>query len=126
MISALDVIWIKDNDIDPPASKMVVCLCPKMLLFFRINTYNEYPIPVAIPKEPNHKFFKWDSYIECSEQPIELDEYTVSESIRKSGGKPLGKISPKHTKEICSVVQLRKTIAKELKSAIFSALGYKP
>ena len=69
---------------------------------------------------------KWDSYIECSEQPIELDEFTIDESLRRNGGKPLGKISSKHISDICSAVQLRKTIAKELKYSMFAALGYKP
>jgi hypothetical protein len=125
-VTALDVIWIWDTSIDPANWKRAVCICPDDGLFYRINSYDDYPIGVFIPQQPNHSdFLKWDSYIECGKYPLELDDYQVDESLKRSNNAPLGKVSAIHAQDICDAVKLQSTISKEVKRLIHAALGCK-
>ncbi len=121
-ISPLDVIIITDKEIKPPGPKMVVCICPKYGMFYRINSYPDYPIAVLIQQLPNHTFLKWDSFIECSKSPIELDDAIINSAIERTKG-PIGKIAQRHAAEILGAVQLQSTIAPEIKAQVKSALG---
>lgn len=122
MLSVLDVIIIHDVETRPPKTKMVVCICPEEGLFYRINSYDDYPIGVAISKDPYHNFLKWDSFIECGKYPIELDDFSVQSSLQRSGGKPIGRIHQQHAEEIGRAVLSQPTISKDLKKVILNAL----
>jgi hypothetical protein len=123
-LRALDVIWFYDKDIDPTGWKRVVCICPNEGLFYRINSYDDYPIGVPIPMEPHHTaFLKWDSFIECGKYPLELDDYTVQQALDRSSGQPLGRVYSTHAQQICDAVQLQSTISKDVKNLTRQALG---
>ncbi len=127
LLKSLDVILIWDVNIDPANWKRVVCICPKENLFYRINSYDDYPIGVFIPKDPNHaNFLKWDSYIECGKYPIELDDFQIEQALNSNNGKKLGSVNRIHAQAICDAVQLQQTIAKDVKVLIHAALGCKP
>ena len=124
LLRALDVIKVYDKSIDPANWKRVVCICPSEGLFYRINSYDDYPIGVFLPMEPHHSaFLKWDSYIECGKYPIELDDYTIEKALDSNNGRVLGCINIIHAPEICAAVQLQKTISNDVKALIKSALG---
>lgn len=123
-LQPLDVIKIYDRSIDPANWKRVVCICPSEGLFYRINSYDDYPIGVLLPREPNHShFLKWDSYIECGKYPLELDDYTIEKALESNGGNVLGRVSQIHASDICAAVQLQNTISKDVKDLIRAALG---
>jgi hypothetical protein len=123
-LQALDVIMIFDRSINPANWKRVVCICPNEGLFYRINSYDDYPIGVFLPKDPNHTaFLRWDSYIECGKYPLELDDYTISKALEANKGQVLGRVNSIHAPEIYAAVQLQKTISRDIKALIKSALG---
>ena len=123
-VRALEVIWFYDTEISPANWKRVVCICPEEGLFYRINSEDNNPIGVFLPKDPNHSsFLRWDSYLECGKYPLELDEYDVNKSLEQSNGVSLGKIDSLHAAQIYAAVQLQSTIDKELKRLIKLALG---
>ncbi len=123
MLSPLDVIKIYDQSIDPANWKRVVCICPSEGLFYRINSYDDYPIGVPIPKDPNHSsFLRWDSFIECGKYPLDLDDFTINEALKANGGKPLGRVDRSHAQAICAAVQLQATISKDVKNLIWASL----
>ena len=123
MLQPLDVIKIFDRAIEPPNWKMVVCICPREGLFYRINSYDDFPIGVPILKDPDHRFLKWDSFIECGRYAIELDDHQIGEALKQSGGKPVGRIARSYAQEIVGAVQLQPTISREVKRLIAAALG---
>lgn len=123
MLRVLEVIWIYDTSIDPSKMKMVVCICPCDNLFYRINSENEYPIGVPIPKDPNHSFLQWDSYLQCGKDVIELDDYVIQKALAANGGRPIGRISAVHVPEICAAIQVQLTVNKATKQMIKNALG---
>lgn len=79
----LEVTWIADSEIEPPGPKMVVCVEPYLGFYFRINTHDNWQPCVPISKEPDHKFLKWDSFIECT--ILDLDDYVIQQALKKSG-----------------------------------------
>lgn len=121
-LNALDVIWIYDGFIRPPGPKMVVCVDPKLGLFFRINTDPKWQTPVKL-EQAAHKFLEWDSYLECGE-PLDLDDYIIDESLRKRG--VIGQVIPQLAKEIYAAVASAKTISPADKELIRKALGIRP
>nr|WP_156134405.1 hypothetical protein [Methylobacterium sp. ZNC0032] len=100
---------------------MVVCVGPH--LFFRFNSYPDYPISVLVPDGPQHPFLQWPSYIEVSESPIELDDHLIGEAIRKCGGAPLGQVDVAIKSAICKAVAERYTMPRKIRADIQSALG---
>lgn len=88
-MNLLDVTWISDNEIKPPGPKMVVCVEPDLGFYFRINSHNDWEPCVPIIKEPEHRFLKWDSFIECT--ILDLDDYIINQALKKCG--VIGKVS---------------------------------
>ncbi|MCI5047672.1 MAG: hypothetical protein MRY59_09225 [Aquisalinus sp.] len=93
MLKLLDVIWVHDGTIDPPKLKMVVAISIQEALFLRINSKPNFRPNVKLPKEPDHSFLEHDSYLNCG-TVLELDDYIISESLRRNGEQPYGYISP--------------------------------
>lgn len=89
-MNALEVTWISDEEIKPPGPKMVVCVEPYLGFYFRINSHSNWEPCVPITKEPDHKFLKWDSFIECT--ILDLDDYIINQATKKSG--VIGRVSP--------------------------------
>ncbi len=85
MIKTLDVIYIHDDLIKPPGPKRVVCICPKLGLFLRINTKGVRPGSVLLLHSLHNNLLDHDSYVECG-APFELDDYTVEQSINEGRG----------------------------------------
>lgn len=119
LLAPLDVIWIDDDTIRPPGPKMVICVEPKIGLFFRINTDPKWQTPIRI-RQIDHPFLKWDSHIECG-LPMELDDYVIEQSLRRRG--VIGKIARRHVAAICAVVDEAKDLTPADKAAIKAALG---
>jgi hypothetical protein len=119
MLNALDVIWVDDDYVNPAKKKMWVCICSEDNLFYRINSHNDFPIGVLLPKEPHHSdFLIHDSYLECGRNPLELDDFSIQKSLDSNNGKPTGRIHNSYAKEIFDAIQLQPTISKELKQII--------
>jgi hypothetical protein len=93
-MNPLDVTWISDEEIKPPGPKMVVCVEPYLGFYFRINSHDNWQPCIPISKEPDHRFLKWDSFIEVS--ILSLDDYIINQAIRKNG--LIGKVS----RSLCS------------------------
>ena len=119
MISILDVIWNFDTEIRPNKWKMLVCIQPDCGYFFRINSRPWQPA-LKIEKCPHHEFLKWDSYLECK-TPLELDEFTIEQSINSKG--IVGRIHKSLAPEIFSEVKNSITISLNDQNAIGIALG---
>ena len=119
MLAALDVIWIHDGFIRPPGPKMVVCLEPRLGLFFRINSEPKWQTPVLLTVA-DHPFLKWDSHLECGE-PLELDDYMIEESVRHRG--IIGRVKPELAAVIYGAIVAAKTVSDNDKAAIKVALG---
>ncbi|WP_306252624.1 hypothetical protein [Parvularcula sp. IMCC14364] len=99
MLELLDVIWVHDGTIDPPKLKMVVAISIREGLFLRINSKPNFRPTVKLPKEPDHSFLEHDSYLNCG-TVLELDDYIISESLRRNGEQPYGYVSPDLIPEI--------------------------
>lgn len=97
---------------------MVVCIEPRLGLFFRINSEGKWQIPVRIERS-THPFLKWDSNIECGE-PLELDDYVIDQALRGRG--VVGEILPQIAPRIWAAVQTAKSISERDKDAIRRAL----
>jgi hypothetical protein len=119
VINTLDVIWNYDTEIHPSKWKMVACIQPDCGYFFRINT-RPWPPAIKLEKTPHHEFLKWDSYLECN-RPLELDEYTIEQSIKRTG--VIGRIHASLATGILAEVRTNITISLDDKSAIGIALG---
>jgi len=117
-VKALDVIWIQDDTIRPPGPKMVVCIEPRLGLFFRINSEGKWQIPVRIERS-THPFLKRDSSIECGE-PLELDDYVIDQALHARG--VVGEILPQLAPQIWAAVLTAKSISTRDKDAIRLAL----
>lgn len=89
-MNPLEVVWISDDEIEPPGPKMVVCVEPFLGFYFRINSQPHWEPCIPIERLPHHEFLKWDSFIEC--RIIDPDDYIISESVRKGG--IIGRVSP--------------------------------
>jgi hypothetical protein len=98
---------------------MVVCVCPKNGFYFRINS-NPWPVAVELVHIPNHPFLKRDSYLECN-GPVDLDDYTVEESIKAKG--IIGRIDAGCAPEIVAAVKKQGRISDADKEIIFAALA---
>lgn len=118
-LKPLDVIWIYDEFIRPPGPKMVVCIEPRLGLFFRINTEGKWQTPIKLEKA-GHPFLTRDSHLECGE-PLELDDYIVEQSLRGKG--VIGTIIPQLASRIFQVVDAARTISAADKEIIRKALG---
>jgi hypothetical protein len=119
LLKALDVIWVQDDLIRPPGPKMLVCIEPNLGMFFRINTKPIWQNSIAIIAA-DHNWLRWDSNIECGE-PIELDEYVISDSLVKKG--IIGRVKESLAPAIYAVVANARTLAPDDKDAIREALG---
>jgi hypothetical protein len=120
MVRALDVIWIFDELINPPGPKMVVCVEPDRLFFFRINLEPKWGTHVLLKREPHHQFLSWDSYLECR-GPLDLDEYIIDESIGRRG--VIGSISAASVPEIVTALEQERTLNQADKDVIKAALA---
>lgn len=119
LLSPLDVIWIYDDCIRPPGPKMVVCVCPELGLFFRINSEGKWQTPVPLAKSPDHLFLSHDSYLECGE-PLELDDYVIEESINRKG--IIGQVGRALVPQIVAAVEKAVTLSQNDKDIIKRAL----
>jgi hypothetical protein len=88
-MNPLEVTWIADKEIEPPGPKMIVCVEPFLGFYFRINSHDNWEPCVAILKEPDHRFLRWDSFIECT--ILDLDDYIIMQALKKSG--VIGRVS---------------------------------
>lgn len=88
---------------------MIVCICPEDGLFYRINSHDDRPLGVLVPREPNHiTFLKWDSFVECGKYPLEIDDARIQMALSANKGNVLGHIHKCHAQEIYQAVQLQK------------------
>lgn len=122
-LEPLDVIRIQDVLIKPPGPKMVVCVWPRAGLFYRFNSYDEYPIGILVTQKPNHPLLEWDSYLEIGRAPIQLDEHNVQKAIHACGGAPLGKLHYSYVPAICKAIEDRDTLSARLLKAIVATLN---
>lgn len=83
MLSVLDVTIIYDTTIRPPGPKMIAAINPVKGWFYRINTKPWRPA-VLLEQAKHSGFLDHDSYLECGD-PLELDDYTVAESLKRHG-----------------------------------------
>lgn len=121
LVSTLDVIWISDETITPPHPKMVVCIEPDLGLFYRFNSRDHWKPCVFVAREPDHGFLDHDSYIECGD-PLELDDYIVSESLKRRG--VIGSVSHELCPQILEHLNVAKYLRQSDKDAIRSAMGF--
>jgi hypothetical protein len=100
-LKPLDVIWIDDETIAPPAPKMVACIHPENGWFYRINSRSHWKPAVWLPHATQAAFLSHDSFLECGD-PLELDDYVVEESIRRRG--IIGCVAAIHSAEIIAAL----------------------
>lgn len=98
---------------------MVVCVEPRLGLYYRINSEPKWQVPVTIYKS-NNPFLDHDSYLECG-SPLELDDYLVEESIQENG--ILGMLHASHIPAICAAIIRSRRIRPDDRQAIRAALG---
>lgn len=118
LIRAREIILIPDETVEPPKPKFVVCVEPSLGLFFRINS--KMWRPCVLMRVLDHPFMKHDSYIEAGD-PLELDDYIVSEAIRKMG--IFGAISDEVAGKLVQFLVFAKSTKETDKQAIAAALS---
>lgn len=119
MVRVLDVIWIYDTEIDPANWKMAVCVAPKFGLFFRINSRDHWEPAVTI-RAADHRFLKWDSYIECGNLLV-LDESMIEDGLVDDD--PIGSIHVRIVADILAAVAANPLISELDKRSIRNALA---
>lgn len=119
MIKVLDVIWVYDETIRPPAPKMWVCLEPDLGLFFRINT-EQWRTPIKLLQCDHSNFLTHDSYLECG-QPIELTENELDDALRSRG--VIGRVDERLAPDILAVIESIDTVSPNDKTAIAQAFS---
>lgn len=118
MIKVLDVVWVIDEFIKPPAPKMWVCVETSLGLYYRINTEPKWQISVPISQARN-AFLTHDSHLECG-SPLEVDDYIIEQSIRRRGIH--GRLDPYYVPSICDAVTRSRNIRDSDRAAILAAL----
>lgn len=100
---------------------MVVCLCPAVGLFARINTKGWRQGSVSITAA-NHPFLRHDSHIECG-AIFEIDDYVIEQSFNRPNGGILGEISRSVLPAILAAIDSSAKVRDEDKEAISAALN---
>jgi hypothetical protein len=117
-MNPFDVTIIYDVTIRPPGPKMVVAVCPELGWFYRINTKPWTPA-VKLSREL-HPWLRHDSFLECGD-PLELDDYTILESLRHHG--IVGRVDRSLAQPVVEIVRQMRTLSAADKDRIEASLG---
>jgi hypothetical protein len=116
----LQVVWISDATIRPPAPKMVVCVDPANGVYFRINSRGHWPESIPLPKNADHSFLDHDSYIECG-AALSWDDFAIDESIKHHGD--IGSISDDVARRVFDRVKATRLLTPIDRASILAALA---
>lgn len=98
---------------------MVVCVSPLDGYFFRINSENKWPRPVALLLA-DCRFLRHDSYLECNTL-LEFSDYIIEESLAATG--MLGQLPTRYAQAICVAADGSQKISNVDKAKIRAALA---